>query len=145
MHQFIKIIFGIKLYMFRTVPLSFIICWQFAVSKTVWRIPLLCLQWKTPDDGQRNRPKHVEFYSKNKFEKLARLVGFIIRILLRYFYLLICLFFVYLFIYLFFRLLNHSLTIAGFFQVVLQIVCCAVCYTDRVKASQINRCVSCLF
>jgi len=25
-------------------------------------------------------PKHVEFYSKNKFEKLVHLVGFIIRI-----------------------------------------------------------------
>jgi len=25
-------------------------------------------------------PKHVEFYSKNKFEKLVYLVGFIIRI-----------------------------------------------------------------
>jgi len=25
-------------------------------------------------------PKHVEFYSKNKFEKLVRLVGFILRI-----------------------------------------------------------------
>ena len=35
---------------------------------------------ETPDDGQRNCPKHVEFYSKNKFEKLVRLVGFIIRI-----------------------------------------------------------------
>jgi len=23
---------------------------------------------KTPDDGQRNCPKHLEFYSKNKFE-----------------------------------------------------------------------------
>jgi len=34
---------------------------------------------KTDDDGQRNCPKHVEFYSKNKFEKLVRLVGFIIR------------------------------------------------------------------
>jgi len=34
----------------------------------------------TPDDGQRNCPKHVEFYSKNKFEKLGHLVGFIIRI-----------------------------------------------------------------
>jgi len=33
---------------------------------------------KTPDDGQRNCPKHVEFYSKNKFEKLEDLVGFII-------------------------------------------------------------------
>jgi len=35
---------------------------------------------KTPDDGRRNRPKHIEFYSKNKFEKLVNLVGFIIRI-----------------------------------------------------------------
>jgi len=35
---------------------------------------------KTPDDGQRNCPKHVEFYSKNKFEKLVHLVGSIIRI-----------------------------------------------------------------
>ena len=33
-----------------------------------------------PDDGQRNFPKHVEFYCKNKFEKLVHLVGFIIRI-----------------------------------------------------------------
>jgi len=46
----------------------------------LWHIPLLCVQWKTPDDGQRNCPKHVEFYSKNKLEKLTHLVGFIIRI-----------------------------------------------------------------
>jgi len=37
----------------------------------VWHIPLLCVQWKTPDDGQRNCPKHGEFYSKNKFENSA--------------------------------------------------------------------------
>ena len=43
-------------------------------------VPLLCVQWKTPDDVQRNCPKHVEFYSKNKFEKLIHLVDFIIRI-----------------------------------------------------------------
>ena len=30
--------------------------------------------------GKRNGPKHVEFNSKNKFEKLVHLVGFIIRI-----------------------------------------------------------------
>jgi len=35
---------------------------------------------KTPDDGQRNCPKNVEFYCKNKFEKLVHVVGFIIRI-----------------------------------------------------------------
>jgi len=33
----------------------------------------------TPYGGQRNCPKHVEFYSKNIFEKLLYLVGFIIR------------------------------------------------------------------
>jgi len=27
-----------------------------------------------PDEGQRNCPKHVEFYSKNKFQKLVHLV-----------------------------------------------------------------------
>jgi len=32
---------------------------------------------KIPDDVKRNCPKHVEFYSKNKFEKLVHLVGFI--------------------------------------------------------------------
>jgi len=37
----------------------------------------VCTVKKTPDDGQRNCPKHVEFYSKNKFEKLVHLVGFI--------------------------------------------------------------------
>jgi len=99
--------FEIELYMFRTVPLSIVrsfslytqqwympyrfadslragsvpswSCSQ-AVSKPVWHIPLLCVQRKTPDDGQRNFSKHVEFYSKNKFEKLVYLVGFIIRI-----------------------------------------------------------------
>ena len=33
---------------------------------------------KTPDDGQRNFPKHVEFYFENKFEKLVYLVSFVI-------------------------------------------------------------------
>ena len=93
-------------YMFRTVPLSIIrsfplytqqwyMSYRFAdsfragsgwnrssiqaVSKPVWHIPLLCVQWKTPDDGQRNCPKHVDFHFKNKFEELVHLVGFIIR------------------------------------------------------------------
>jgi len=46
----------------------------------VYVIQVCCVQWKTPDDGQRNCPKHVEFYSKNKLDKLMHLVGFIIRI-----------------------------------------------------------------
>ena len=29
--------------------------------QAVWHIPLLCVQWKAPDDGQRNCPKHAEF------------------------------------------------------------------------------------
>jgi len=40
----------------------------------------VCTEKKTPDNGQKNCPKHVEFYSKNKFEKLVHVVGFIIRI-----------------------------------------------------------------
>ena len=62
----------------RTAVLSWS-CSQ-AVSKPVWHIPLLCVQWKTPDEGQRNCPKQVEFYSKNKFQKLVHPVGFTIRI-----------------------------------------------------------------
>ena len=54
-----------------------------AVRKTVWHIPLLCVQWKTPVNGQRNCQKHVEFHSKNKFEKQVHLVGIIIRNLSR--------------------------------------------------------------
>ena len=92
--------------MFRTVSLSIIqsfslytqqchISYNFADSLRAGSgrpVPILlasCLQTymyccvyskKTPDDGQRNCPKHVGFYSKNKFEKSVHLVGFIIRI-----------------------------------------------------------------
>jgi hypothetical protein len=109
MHWFLKFIIGMKFYMFRTVPLSIIrnfslytqqwyMSYMFAncqqtcvpswsclqtVSKLVWHIPLLCVQWKTPNDGQRNCPKHVEFRSKNKFEKSVHLVLFTIRNLTR--------------------------------------------------------------
>jgi len=58
-------------------------CWQLASRirtehpDSVWNITLLCVQWKkTPDDGQRNCPKRVEFCTKNKFEKLVHLFGF---------------------------------------------------------------------
>jgi hypothetical protein len=93
--------FGIKFYMFRAVPLSIIssfslytqqwyVSYRFADSLRAGSgcsIPLACCQQtcmtyhccvyskKTPDDGQRNCPKHVEFYSKNKFEKLLHLRG----------------------------------------------------------------------
>ena len=61
-------------------------CGQFSpdpahkLSANLYDIYHCCVQWKTPDDGQRKCPKHVEFYSKKKFEKLVHLVGFIIRI-----------------------------------------------------------------
>ena len=35
------------------------------------------VQWRTPDDGQRDCPKHLEFYNKNKFGKISASVGFI--------------------------------------------------------------------
>ena len=54
-------------------------CWQQAVGKPLWHTSLLFVQWKTPDDRQRNCLKHVDFYSKNKFEKLVHLICFIIR------------------------------------------------------------------
>jgi len=40
----------------------------------------VCTVKKTPYDGQGMCPEHIKFYSKNKFEKLLHLVGFIIRI-----------------------------------------------------------------
>ena len=75
--------------MFRTVPLSIIRSsslytqsniyrnWvpSWSSSQAVWHTEFLCVQWKTPDDGQRNCLKHVEFYSKNKFEKFVHLLG----------------------------------------------------------------------
>jgi len=79
--QFLELIFGIKVYMFRTVPLSIIRSFSLYTQKTCMTHNIaVCAVKKTPDDGQRTCPKHVEFYSKNKFEKLVHLVGFIIRI-----------------------------------------------------------------
>jgi len=47
----------------------------------VYVIQVFCVySEKLLDDGQRNCPRHIEFYSKIKFVKLVHLVGFIIRI-----------------------------------------------------------------
>jgi hypothetical protein len=54
-----------------------------AVSKPVWHIPLLCVQWKTPGDWQRNCPKHVEFHSKNNFWEISASSWFYYRTLSR--------------------------------------------------------------
>jgi len=77
--------------MFRTVPLSIIsslalytqqqsICHGgYADCLLASSQHNLCVQCWTPDDGQRNSPKHVNFYQKI-LKKLVNLVGFIIRL-----------------------------------------------------------------
>jgi len=76
--------------MFRTVSLSIIR--SFSLYTAMVYVIQVC--WELTADGQRNCPKHVEFYSKNKFEKSVHLVGFIIRIYRVYFcrflFLLLC-------------------------------------------------------
>jgi hypothetical protein len=84
--------------MFQTVPLSIVsfhcthyndvchtglltACEQHSVSKLSANLyVLLRVQLKTHDDGQRNCPKHVEFYSKNKFFEINESSWFNIRI-----------------------------------------------------------------
>jgi len=75
--------------MLRTFPLSIIS--SFSLYTHQWSILILlasCMIYNvaactvnTADDGQRYCPKHVEFYSKNKFEEVVHLVDFIVRIL----------------------------------------------------------------
>jgi hypothetical protein len=62
---------------FFTVHLALVPSWPCskAVYKPVWHMPVPNVQWKTPDDGQRNCPKHVRVSWQNKFGKLVRLVG----------------------------------------------------------------------
>ena len=46
---------------------------------------VVCTVKKTTDDVQKNCPKYVEIYSKNKFEEIMHLFRFIIRITLNVF------------------------------------------------------------
>jgi len=54
-----------KLYMFRTVPLSIVRSFHctHSIRYMSYRFDdiylLLCVQWKNPDDGQRNCTQHV--------------------------------------------------------------------------------------
>ena len=91
MQQFLKFIFWIKFYVFRTVPMSIVRCfslykqqrymsYMFAASK-LYDIYHCCVYGEKllmMDRGTVR--KNVQFYSKNKFEKLVHLVGFIIRV-----------------------------------------------------------------
>ena len=79
--------------MFRTVSLSIIRSLalytqqyvQVTLTACEQAVSIICMTYtyccvysaKTTDDGQRNCLKHIEFYSKNKLEKLVHLVGFI--------------------------------------------------------------------
>ena len=62
------------------------VCWQLASRIRTelipsWSCSQTCMTYiiaVCTVDGQKNCSKHVEFYSKNKFEKLAHAVGFII-------------------------------------------------------------------
>jgi len=51
-------------------PDSSLFCLE-AVIKPVWNLPLLKVQYKTPDDGQRRCPKHVEFYNRINLNNLC--------------------------------------------------------------------------
>ena len=97
MHQFCKFIFGMKLYMFRdsssvhhkeffTVHTPIGICHtglltaceQYPARK-LYDIHHCCVYSEKLLMMDRGTvPKHVEFYSKNKFEKLVNLADFIL-------------------------------------------------------------------
>jgi len=62
---YVRFFFGVPILIF---SFAYLALTNFEVQGTVHRA-----------DGQRNCPKHVEFYSKNKLEKLVHLVGFVIR------------------------------------------------------------------
>jgi len=66
--------------MFWTVPLSIIMEFFTVHTTMVYVIQVCCVYSEKLLMMDRNCPKHVEFYPKNKFEKLVHLVGFIIRI-----------------------------------------------------------------
>ena len=47
-------------------------------SSNLYNVPVPNVQWKTPDDGQRNCPKHVEFHTGINLE-ISASVGFIVK------------------------------------------------------------------
>jgi len=42
--------------------------WLQQVAAAVWRIPLLCTQFWAPDDRRKDRPKHVERFTRINWE-----------------------------------------------------------------------------
>ena len=78
MHEFLKFIFGIELYVFRTVRLSIIR--SFLLYTQQWYVSYRFVDSLRAGSGRSVLILLAEFYSKNKFEKLVHLVAFIIRI-----------------------------------------------------------------
>ena len=65
--------------MFRTVPLPISsLLTARELSANLYDMYHCCVYSEKLVMMDRNCPKHVEFYSKNKFENLVHLVGFII-------------------------------------------------------------------
>ena len=71
--------------------MSYGFCWPIASGigtliplassqQNLYDIPIAVYTVITPDDGKKYCLKHVEFYSKNNFEKFVNLIGFVIRI-----------------------------------------------------------------
>ena len=89
MYQCIKFIyFRMTLYMLRTVFPFIIRSSRLYIQQQAYvrqillsdKRLLLYVQSRTPDDGRKDRPKHVECHSKiNKFLTLVHLVGFTIK------------------------------------------------------------------
>ena len=76
----VTIIRSLALYTHRAIHTGYVACLLSSTQHNLYDIyRLLCLQCRTPYDGQSYCPKHVEFHSKNKLEKLVYLVGFVIR------------------------------------------------------------------
>ena len=80
MHWFLKFIFGIKLYMFRTVPLSIIRSFSLYTQQTCMTYTIAVCTVKNSWWWTEELSETCRLYFKNKFEKLVHLVGFIIRI-----------------------------------------------------------------
>ena len=57
--------------MFRTVPLSIVGSFSLYTQHTCMTYTIAVCTVKIPEDGQTNCPKHVEFYSKNKFLEIS--------------------------------------------------------------------------
>jgi hypothetical protein len=68
-----------KLYMFRTVPLSFIRSYSLYTEQRYMSYGFVDSFRARSGWNCSFQPKHVEFHFKNKFEKLVHMVGFIIR------------------------------------------------------------------